>query len=111
MTTKFLDNKICKFKILLSWRFPRKKAFWTIFLSAPKPPPLKKRKVYFYCRLAVSDFGRRMAHSPPSCPDASKKWVSIGIYRNNRPSNCLWLETEEAPQNSGKVIGGVLGSE
>ena len=27
MTTKFLDNKICTFKILLSWRFPRKTAF------------------------------------------------------------------------------------
>ena len=56
MTTKFLDNKICTFKHLLSWRFPQKKsAFWTIFLSAPKAPPLKKRKIYFYCRLAVSE--------------------------------------------------------
>ena len=27
MTTKFLDNKFCTFKILLSWRFPRKTAF------------------------------------------------------------------------------------
>ena len=35
--------------------FPTKKAFWTIFLSAPKPPPLKKRKFNFYCRLAVSE--------------------------------------------------------
>ena len=41
MTTKFFDNKICDFNILLSWRFPRKTAFWTIFLSAPRPPPLK----------------------------------------------------------------------
>ena len=47
MTTTFLDNKICNFKILLSWRFPGKTAFWTIFLSAPKPPPLKKAKVLF----------------------------------------------------------------
>ena len=58
MTTKFLDNKICTFKILLSWRFPRKTAFWTIFLSDPKPPPPPhNRKFYFYCRLAVSDRG------------------------------------------------------
>ena len=54
MTTKCLDNKICTFKILLSWRFPRKTAVWTIFLSVPQGPPLKKRKFYLYCRLAVS---------------------------------------------------------
>ena len=58
MTTNFLNNKMCTFNILLSWRFPRKTAFWTIFLSAPQgrpPPTLKKRNNYFYCRLAVSD--------------------------------------------------------
>ena len=48
MRTKFLDNKIRTFKILLSWRFPRKTAFCTIFLSALEaPPPLKKRKLFF----------------------------------------------------------------
>ena len=54
MTTKFLDNKICTFKLLLSWHFPRTKktAFWTIFLSAPKPPPPKKKK---YCHLSLSE--------------------------------------------------------
>ena len=58
MTTKSLDNKIYTFKILLSWRFPRKKKqrFWTIFLSAPEAHALQKRKFYFYCRLAVSEF-------------------------------------------------------
>ena len=56
MTTKFLDDKICTFKILLSWRFPRKTAFWTIFLSAPHAPsPPQNSKFYFYCRLAVSE--------------------------------------------------------
>ena len=39
MTTKFFDNKICTFKILLSWRFPRKQAFLDDFPSAPKAPP------------------------------------------------------------------------
>ena len=39
MTAKFLDNKVFTFEILLSWRFPRKIAFWTIFLSAPPPNP------------------------------------------------------------------------
>ena len=56
MTTKFLGNKICTFKILLSWRFPRKQHFGMIFLSAPKSPPSSKTpKKYVYCRLAVSD--------------------------------------------------------
>ena len=44
---KFLDDKICTFKILLSWRFPRKTAFWTIFLSAAKAPPPQKAKFLF----------------------------------------------------------------
>ena len=47
MTTKFLDNKIFAFKIILSWRFPRKIAFWTIFLSAPLPTPPWKTQILF----------------------------------------------------------------
>ena len=39
MTTKLLDNKICTFKIILSWRFARKQCFWTIFLSVPNASP------------------------------------------------------------------------
>ena len=42
MTTKFLDNKISTFKILLSWRFQRKTAFLDDFPLCPQgPPPLK----------------------------------------------------------------------
>ena len=60
MTTNFLDNKICTLKILLSWRFPRKKktALLDDFPLCHQGPPLKKRKFYFYCRLAVSDLGK-----------------------------------------------------
>ena len=47
MTTKFLDNKIFNFKILLSWRSQRKTAFWTIFLSAPKAPTSKSEQFIF----------------------------------------------------------------
>ena len=78
MTTNFLDNKICTFKVLLSWRFPRKQAFLTTFLSAPKNPPCSERKFYFYCRLAVSDFSglliqkghkhKEVAEPPPPTP-------------------------------------------
>ena len=56
MTTKFLDNKICTFKILLSWRFPRKTAFLADVPLCPRSPTPQKRKIYFYCRLAVSDY-------------------------------------------------------
>ena len=55
MTTKFLDNKISTFKILLSWRFPRKQALLDDFPLCPQAPPPQKRIFYFYCRLAVSD--------------------------------------------------------
>ena len=56
MTTKFLGNKICTFKILLSWRFPRKNSVLDDFpLCHRGPPPVKNRNFYFYCRLAVSD--------------------------------------------------------
>ena len=41
MTTKYFDNKICDFKILLSWRFPRKKQSFGRFSSLPPRPPLK----------------------------------------------------------------------
>ena len=48
MTTKFLDNKISTFRILLSWRFPRKQAFWTSFPLCPQaPPPPSKAKILF----------------------------------------------------------------
>ena len=48
MTTKFLDNKICTFKILLSWRFPRKQSFLDDFPLCPQgPPPLKSENFIF----------------------------------------------------------------
>ena len=48
MTTKFLDNKICTFKILLSWRFPRKKHVFGRFASLPpNPHPLRKANFIF----------------------------------------------------------------
>ena len=47
MTTKFLDNQICTFKILLSWRFPQKQAFWDDFPLRPQGPPPSKAKILF----------------------------------------------------------------
>ena len=45
---EFLDNKIRTFEILLSWRFPWKITFWTIFSLPPiPPPPPQKREFHF----------------------------------------------------------------
>ena len=41
MTTKFPDNKICTFKIVLSWRFQRKTTFLDNFLLCPQCPPCR----------------------------------------------------------------------
>ena len=89
MTTEFIDNKIWNFKVLLSWRFPRKKqkkknSVLDDFPLCPQgPPSLKKRKFYFYCRLAVSEaritrFARitRISDSRES-PDSRESCESI----------------------------------
>ena len=62
------------FRIFIVVAFPTRKkkkkniVFWPIFLSARKAPPLKNRKLYFYCRLAVSDvFPRQRLTSLRSC--------------------------------------------
>ena len=47
VTTKCLDNKICTFKILLSWRFPRKTAFWGNSPLDPHAQPPRKCNFYF----------------------------------------------------------------
>ena len=53
MTTKCLDNKICTFKMLLSWRFPRKAAFLDDFPLCPRGPPPSKVQT-FYLFIVVS---------------------------------------------------------
>ena len=55
MTTKFLDNKICTFKILLSWRFPRKATFLDNSPLDPHAQPPQRCKMHFYCHPAISD--------------------------------------------------------
>ena len=66
MTTKFLENKISTFKIVLSWRFPRKKkkrnSVFGRFASPPPRHPPQKGKFYFYCRLAVSESTEGWGH-------------------------------------------------
>ena len=51
MTTKILDKNICTLKILLSWRFPRKKKKKTVFLDdfplCLQGPPRSKAQILF----------------------------------------------------------------
>ena len=48
MTTKFFDNKICSFEILLSWRFPQKQKQRFGRLSCPpRNPPPQNAKILF----------------------------------------------------------------
>ena len=54
MTTKCLDNKICTFKIILSWRFPRKTAFLDDFPLCPQGAPPQKAKMCFFIVVSPS---------------------------------------------------------
>ena len=95
MTTTFLDNKICTFKIFVV-AFPTKEtAFWTIFLSAPSAPPLKQGK--FYVSIVVSpslrlaefcatlaDFCARFAQLCARCAEFCDKLVSLPWRFNHR---------------------------
>ena len=58
MTTKFLTIK-------LSWNFPGKQRFGTIFHKcSPSPTPPPKRNFYLYCRFGVSEFSEVWHLSP-----------------------------------------------
>ena len=55
MTTKFLDNKFALSKFYCRGVSHEKQCFGRFSSLPPRPHPLKKRKLYFYCRLAVSE--------------------------------------------------------
>ena len=87
MTTNFFDNKICNFKILLSWRFPQKKQRFGRFSSVPpRRPPSKTENVIF---IVVSPSLRKMSLFEPDFPDFLVYFCC---------KNCLCLE---APVSSG----------
>ena len=115
MTTKFLDNKICTFKILLWWRFPRKTAFWTIFLSAAKASPPQKARILFLLssrRLWV----RGGVRHPPELSEVSiRGWRTEGfgtrrsfLCQRCRPLFCtlfLCSTQEKADTILGELFG------
>ena len=62
MTTKFLDNKICTFKILLSWRFPQKKKNSVLddFPLCPQglPPSNSENFIFIVVSPSLKQLGR-----------------------------------------------------
>ena len=60
MTTIFQDNKICTFRILLSWRYPRKKksVFGRFSSLPPRPTPFKNANFIFIVVLPSLTFFR-----------------------------------------------------
>ena len=73
MTTKFLDNNIFKFSKFYCRGVSHEKQHFGRFSSLPpRPPPRKKRKFYFYCRLAVSDSNRKLKIATLTAGSAEK---------------------------------------
>ena len=88
-----LDNKICTFKILFSWRFPRKTAFFGQFSSRPHAQPPSKCKFDFYCRLAVSERQRGAVCTAGRTAGAtSEKFRLIWskLLRSCPKMRCVW---------------------
>ena len=54
MTTKFLDNKISTFKILLSWRFPKRNSGFGQVSSLPPRPTLLKSANFIFIVVSQS---------------------------------------------------------
>ena len=54
MATKFLDNKICTFRILLSWRFPGKTVLFDNFPLCPQGPPPSKVQNFIFIVVSPS---------------------------------------------------------
>ena len=90
MTTKFLDNKICTFKIFVVEAFPTRKQRCGWFSSQPPnaPPPLKTANFLFYCRLALSlcDLVLMHLYSPCRCKPANHAQWSNHQNREKRVS-------------------------
>ena len=55
MTTNFFDNTMCTSTFDCRGVSHEKQHFGRFSSLPPSPPPLKNRKFYFYCRLAVSE--------------------------------------------------------
>ena len=98
MTTKFLDNKIFTFKILLSWRFPWKIAFWTVFLPAPLPRPPLKSANFIFIVVSLSLKKALLCNTPfsytPFCVSPASWHLHPKITKllgKNRPEHLLRL--------------------
>ena len=83
MTTKFLDNKIALSKSYCRGVAHEKQRFGRSSCLPPRcPQPLKKRKFYFYCHLAVSDEAGQRLESSATWDAAKKKGHKKGAQRD-----------------------------
>ena len=80
MTTKFLDNTICTFKILLSWRFPRKQALLDDFPLCPQGPPPPQRETFIFIVVSPSLTGKYS--SKPESAEISEKLPAMSDLCN-----------------------------
>ena len=90
MTTKFLDNKSFKFKILLSWRFPRKTAFLDDFpLYLHPQPPLESAN---FISIVVSQSLKRI--------HVERMPGGVQGGGSHRTQGADWLEQDWGPGDS-----------
>ena len=106
MTTKLLDNKICTFKILLSWHFPREKQRFGRYSSLPPfPSPPQRRKFYFYCRLAFFMLG-----DSRESIRANHSQIETSIFIARQADSHEALEFPIRDNHATKVLAGFKGS-
>ena len=75
MTTKFLDNKIALSNFIVV-AFPRKTAFLTIFLSAPRRPPPSKSENFIFIVVSPSLKNKMVWCNPRSSNGTSRDGAS-----------------------------------
>ena len=97
MTTKIFDNRFRTFKILLSWRFPRKAAFWDNFPVCPQGPAPSKAKSLFLLSSRRLNCGTNWR-----CPA-----VQMGGVPRDLPFFKAW-PGRQSDTNGGRIAGGVL---
>ena len=103
MTTNFLDNKTCTFTFLLSWRFPKKKGFWIISLSAPQDPPPQRCKMLFLLS------SRCLLKKAPTV--SGKKTSPECIFQANakkHSKSTLWGTPRQVPEIAQEALRGAL---
>ena len=89
MTTIFFDNKICTFKFVLSWRFPRENSALDDFPLCSQGPPSKSENFIFIVvspALSLREIKIRMQ---------AVKWVVAKLQGDKTTSFCRKMSGRE----------------